>query len=309
MRNLLEGWCPRGPSIDEAARALRTPVIRWWESAEFADCPSDDWRAALYAWVLTGHTPERRDTKGAGDGLADLLLRPEESEPQPLEVLSTIDPVHKAAVPHALALIDELNGDDPPPRLIPVSLGRGWKPPLTKQDAATRRRWRAAVQRARHDAQAGDLSTDTVAELQAVFPGLQFGQWVGEMERGGFEVSSWNAAVAPSNGVPYLDRLSNYLATDRQALRHVDKLRREAVTLGAKRTHLFLLVASTGARGNLLPTSPSWFTEGTFTAPAGLTDLWMDGATGYLMRWQQESGWTYHETEKPDAYAPHTIHA
>ncbi|PVW05438.1 hypothetical protein DEA06_06780 [Microbacterium sp. Gd 4-13] len=305
MRNLLEGWCPRGPSIDEAAHTLPAPTMPWWESDEFVGCPSDDWRAALYAWVLTGLTPERRDTKGAGDGLVDLLLRPEQGPPQPLEVLSTIDPAYQAAVPHALALIAELNGDDPPPRLIPVSLGREWRPPLTKKDAATRKRWRAAVERARNDAQTGDLSADTVAELQAVFPGLEVGQWVGEIESGGFKLSSWNAAVAPSGDVPYLDRLTTYLSTDRQAVRHVDKLRREAETLGAERTHLFLLVASSGTWGNLLPTSPSWFTEGVFVAPDGLTDIWMDGGTGYLMRWRREDGWSYHETESKSRDTSH----
>lgn len=103
MRLLTEGWCDRGPSIPEAAAALSAPYEAWWESDEFRGAPSDDIRAAMNVWFLTGATPSRRDVKGAGDGLVDLVLRPLDAPPEPVEILATIDWNYQAAVPRAVA--------------------------------------------------------------------------------------------------------------------------------------------------------------------------------------------------------------
>lgn len=297
MRLLTEGWCERGPSLAEAAAALPVPESAWWESAEFRDAPSDDLRAALNVWFLTGATPERRDVKGAGDGLADLLLRPVGAPPEPVEVLTTIDWSHQAALPHAAALVAELNGDEPPALLFAVHLERGWEPPRTKgrKGRATGERWRAVVERVQREARAGAISVEAAAAAADVFPGIEFREPTDDPERGGFWLSSLNAGMLDSGDVPYLERLSAYLATEERPVHHLDKLAREAAALGVRRRHLYLLVAASGRWGNLLPTSPSWFTDGTFTAPEDLTDLWLDGGTGYIMRWRRESGWTYHE--------------
>lgn len=297
MRLLTEGWCERGPSLAEAAASLPVPESAWWESAEFREAPSDDRRAALNIWILTGSTPERRDMKGAGDGLVDLLLRPPGAPPEPVEVLSTIDRDYQSAQSHAATLVAELNGDDPPARLIPVHLERGWAPPRTKgrKRKSARRRWHAVIERVQREAQTGTISAEAADAAAEVFPGIEFRQPIDDPERSGFVLSSWNAGALDSSGVPYLDRLSAYLTTEERPRHHLDKLAREALAVGARRQHLYLLVASTGEWGNLLPTSPSWLTEGIFTAPDGLTDLWLDGGTGYIMRWRRESGWTYHE--------------
>lgn len=299
MRLLTEGWCERGPSLAEAAAVVPPPASEWWDSAEFLDGPDDDRRAAINLWLLTGLTPERRDVKGArgGDGFVDLLLRPVGAPVEVVEVLTTLDPNHSDAVPRAAALVAELNGDEPPALLFPVHLERGWEPPLTRgrKGKTAGRRWREAVERLQREARAGAISADAAAEAAAVFPGLEFRDPIDDPERSGFWLSSWNAAALDSGDVPYLERLSAYLATEERPVHHLDKLAREAAALGAQRRHLYLLVASAGRWGNLLPTSPSWFTDGTFTAPDGLTDLWLDGGTGYIMRWRRESGWTYHE--------------
>lgn len=298
MRLLTEGWCERGPSISEAAATVPVPETAWWESSEFRDAPSDDLRAAFNVWFLTGATPERRDVKGAGDGLVDLLLRPAGAPPEPVEVLTTIDWSFQAAMPRAAALVAELNGDDPPALLFRVELERGWEPPMTKgrKSRGAGDRWRAVVERVQREAKAGAISAEAAAAAAAVFPGIEFREPIEDPDRSGFVLSSLNAAVLGSDDVPYLERLSAYLATEERPVHHVDKLAREAAVLGAHRRHLYLLVASTGRWGDLLPTSPSWFTDGTFTAPAGLTDLWLDGGTGYIMRWRREIGWTYHES-------------
>ncbi len=297
MRLLTEGWCDRGPSISEAVAELPLPESAWWESPEFQDAPSDDLRAAMNLWFLTGIVPQRRDVKGAGDGLADLLLTPDDAPPEPVEILSTIDWSYQAALPRAAKLVAELNGDAPPESCFPVSLERGWEPPMTRgrrvRDVADR--WRAAVEQVQNEARSGHVSAEATAAIQEVFPGIEFGAPIDDPRRSGFQLTSWNAAATDSGDVPYLERLSRYLATEERPVHHLEKLAREAKDLGSQRRHLYLLVASAGRWGNLLPTSPSWFTDGAFTAPDGLTDLWMDGGTGYIMRWQRQSGWTYHE--------------
>lgn len=299
MRLLTEGWCERGSSISEAAARLSALDAPWWESDEFRDAPSDDLRAAMNVWFLTGATPSRRDVKGAGDGLVDLVLRPSAAQPEPIEILATIDWGYQAAVPRAAALVAELNGADPPSLYVPVHLARGWDPPLTKGRKARQMgdRWRSAIERVRREARVGSISEEATAEIATVFPGIEFGTPVAEPGRSGFRLESWNAAAVDSGSIPYLDRLSAYLATEERPVHHLEKLDREATTLGAQRQHLYLLMAAAGRWGNLLPTSPSWFTDGIFTAPEHLTDLWLDGGTGYIMRWRRESGWTYHETD------------
>lgn len=299
MRSLTEGWCERGPSLDEAAAVVSPPASAWWNSAEFLDGPDDDRRAAINLWLLTGLTPERRDVKGErdGDGRVDLLLRPLSAPVEVVEVLTTLDRDHQDAVPRAAALVAELNGAAPPALLFPVHLERGWEPPLTRgrKGKATARRWAGVVERLQCEARSGAISAEAAAEAAAVFPGIEFRDPIDDPERGGFRLSSLNAAVRDPEDVPYLERLSAYLAAEERPVHHVAKLAREATNLGAQRRHLYLLVASAGEWGGLLPTSPSWFTDGTFTAPDDLTDLWLDGGTGYIMRWRRESGWTYHE--------------
>lgn len=299
MRLLTEGWCERGHSISEAAAVVPPPDSEWWDSPEFLDGPGDDRRAAINLWLLTGLTPERRDVKGAreGGGLVDLLLGPAGAPVEVVEVLTTLDPDHQDAVPRAGALVAELNGEEPPALLFPVDLERGWEPPRTRgrKARATRERWHAAVERLQRDARAGAISAEAAAAAADVFPGIEFRDPIEDPERHGFVLSSLNAAALDSGDVPYLERLSVYLQAEERPVHHLAKLAREAAELGAQRRHLYLLVASAGRWGNLLPTSPSWFTDGIFTAPDGLTDLWLDGGTGYIMRWRRESGWTYHE--------------
>jgi hypothetical protein len=248
-------------------------------------------------WFLTGIVPQRRDVKDAGDGLVDLIVCPVDTTPEPVEILSTIDWSYQAAVPRAASLVDELNREQAPELCFPVHLERGWAPPMTNgrraRDAGNR--WRTAVERVRNEARFGTISAEATAAIQEVLPGIEFGAPIDAPGKSGFQLMSWNAAALDSTAVPYLERLSSYLATGERPVPHLVKLEREAREFDSQRCHLYLLVASTGRWGNLLPTSPRWFTDGTFTAQEGLTDLWMDGGTGYIMRWRRESGWTYHE--------------
>lgn len=294
-RNLLLGWCERGPSFSEAAHAL-ADVTPWWEAPEFADQSSDEYRAAMTVFVHTGRTPSLRDAPGSGDGRADLLLAGGAGDaPQLVEVLSTLDARMLDAQKRAADLLRDLNGDDPPDKFIPVSLEPGWEPPLTKKDRTLRAAWLEACARAREEAHTGELSESLRAALSAAFPSLQLGQPRHDELRRGFHLMSLHARVEDRDG-RYLDRLSEYLATNKRAVHHVEKLEREQAETGADRLHLYLLVAATGEHGNLLPTSPSWLTEGEFTAPEPLTDIWLDGGTGQVFWWRRETGWTYHDT-------------
>jgi hypothetical protein len=291
MTDLSQNWCERGASIDEAALDLSADQAGWWDATDAWD--PDDSRAAIYTWFLTGMIPERRDIPGAGERRVDLTLLRADGSRELVEVLSTIDQTYQRDIHRAQALVRELNPEAGSAMSIAVSMAHGWTAPFTRSDAETKRNWRNAVVLAHRDVSAGHLAEETIAALQAVFPDLSFR----EVAEGGpgFFLTSWGARVEDSAGRPYLERLGDYLATDRQAVRHVEKLRDEAAELGADRTHLYLLVAGVGILGNLLPTTPGSLTEGEFVAPDGLTDLWLDGGTGFIGRWRTESGWTYHE--------------
>jgi hypothetical protein len=119
----------------------------------------------------------------------------------------------------------------------------------------------------------GSISEDTATAVQEVFPGIEFADLVTGRTSLGFELSSWNAGVLDSGEVPYLGRLSSYLATEELAVHHLEKLRRVVSVLGAGRRHLYLLIASIGRWGDVRSTSPGWFLEGDFIALTGLTDL------------------------------------
>jgi hypothetical protein len=194
-------------------------------------------------------------------------------------------------------LVAQLNRSSPPKDFFPVSLETGWDAPFTRKDKTVRARWDAVVARARDEAGRGDLTAETRAELHDIFPSLQVGAPRMDPARAGFTLVSWSARVEPSQDVPYLERLSDYLRESERGQHHIEKLKREAKEVSADHLHLYLLVASTGKWGNLLATSPSYLTEGIFEPPASLTDIWLDGGTGYLYRWRQETGWTYHQND------------
>lgn len=293
-RNLLEGWCERGPSVAESARGVTPPATRWWESDAFLSWDGDDRRAALYAWLLTGRTPQRRDSPGAGDARVDLVLDGDGQGLELIEILSTIDGSYQQDIDRARRLVADLNADVPR-FTVAVRLNRGWTAPLTRNDRAAGRSWDAAKAAARVDSAEGVLRPETLDLLQEAWPSASFSVVTDAGYGPGYYLSSWNARVLDSGSVPYLARLSDYLSSDHQAVRHVMKLEREAAALGATRLHLYLLLSSTGELGDLLPSSPSYLTEGTFQPPEGLTDIWLDGGTGYIYRWTVERGWSYHE--------------
>ncbi len=106
-------------------------------------------------------------------------------------------------------------------------------------------------------------------------------------------VHSYNAGQEEKNR-PYLDELTEYVATDKTVQSKVEKLAREQTLHIAQRCHLFLGMASTGPHGSLLPISPSYFTWGELKLPDVLDDLWLEGNTGELYHWTKERGWLFH---------------
>ncbi|WP_447947954.1 hypothetical protein [Microbacterium maritypicum] len=294
MRNMLEGWGERGTSWAEAAAALRADVQPWWEDSRWDEDP-DDRRAALTVWLFTGMVPERRDFAGAGDSRADLLLTAEDGHREVVEVMTTIDASFQHEQTSAARLVEELNQSEHRTS-IPVSLEGQWTPPRTKKGSPQRKAWQETVRLLHEEtASTGKPSPDTVRKLERLFVGLQVGEPSEDEEPRGFHLASILAKVQDHEGVPYLDLLTRFLQTDRQAVRHVEKVKREVAATGSTRGHLYLLVASTGQHGHLLPISPSYLTDGTFEPPDGVDELWLDGGTSHIFRWQREHGWTYHE--------------
>lgn len=107
--------------------------------------------------------------------------------------------------------------------------------------------------------------------------------------------ASWSANIPGGDERPYLDRLTDYVATSALIETKCEKLRREGESLGSTRQHLYLLTAATGRHGGLLPVSPSQMTWGTFSPPPTLTDLWLDGGTGIVYHWAIGEGWRFHQ--------------
>ncbi|MGF9660172.1 hypothetical protein AAIH18_22330, partial [Pantoea agglomerans] len=167
--------------------------------------------------------------------------------------------------------------------------------------------WQFDLERGWESADLNEVARDVATELNRlldagtmpetivdVHPVVRAGV-IGPMDPPRIIVMSANAG-ANNAEAPYLNELSDYLAHDPIIGKKLSKLERERQEHGAVRTHLYIHMAPTGQRGGLLPTSPSYFTWGEFTAPEVLTDLWLDGNTGRLFHWTVESGWVFHAT-------------
>ncbi|PMC01853.1 hypothetical protein CJ226_16275 [Microbacterium sp. UMB0228] len=135
-------------------------------------------------------------------------------------------------------------------------------------------------------------NADPKAGAVELGPGLS--AWPFSDERPpGVYFSSANAEIAERPETPYLERLSEYLATDGNIARYIEKLWAESATLSARRSHLYLPIAANGENGDLLALSPSLFTWGTFTPIEGVTDLWLANGLD-VFQWSAETGWVYH---------------
>lgn len=290
QRNLMEGWCDEGEPF--SAVVSRIDAAEWERIQQaFDDGKGVELRAAQLIYAFTGLVPSMEDDQsgnGRGrNGVVDALLTdPRTGERQVLEVTSSLDSSYQKSVAAMSKFVSTVTQKYSGTASWSLSLQRGW-------EAENLRRLAPEVA----DSLTQIAAAETTAGIEyEVHPCVT--AWMrqeGAVER--ITVSSWNAG-ALNKDAPYLDVLSCYLADDSGIRSKRDKLRNEAARFAATRTHLFVDMASAGSWGGLLPTSPSYFTWGTFVAPVEVSDLWLEGGTGELYHWSREAGWVFHSMEK-----------
>ncbi|HBS75979.1 MAG TPA: hypothetical protein DEB55_16595 [Microbacterium sp.] len=285
-RNLLKGWCPVGRSFPNGLRAFGDDSRIQRLDAHLKSLTGLRSGEPGAAWALAAHTglwPEPRDGAEAGQRLVDLVLQGEGDYLEVAEVMQTTD----AEFMRRFRTMSD--------RIVPavhvayngvhswgLEFERFVELPPSQRDLQQRAPAWAEVL----------ASADPEAGTVELGPGLSARPFSDERPPGVY-FSSANAEIAERPETPYLERLSEYLATDANIARHIEKLRTESATLAARRSHLYLPVAANGENGDLLALSPSLFTWGTFTPIEGVTDLWLANGLD-IFHWSAETGWVYH---------------
>ena len=285
-RNLLKDWCPVGRSFPDGLRAFGDDSRIQRLDAHLKSLAGLRAGEPGAAWALAAHTglwPEPRDGAEAGQRLIDFVLRGADDYLEAAEVMQTTDPKFMRRLrTMSDAIVPAVHAAYRGSRSWGLQFERFIDLPASWRDLQRRASgWAEALGSADPDAGTVELGSGLSA-------------WPFSDERpAGVYFSSANAEIAERAEIPYLDRLSAYLATDSNIARHVEKLRAESATLAARRTHLYLPIAASGENGDLLALSPSLFTWGTFTPIDGITDLWLANGLD-VFHWSAETGWVYH---------------
>lgn len=285
-RNLLRGWCPVGRSFPEALRKFGDDSCVQRLDTHLKSLTGLRPGEMGAAWALAVHTglwPEPRDGVEAGQRLVDFVLRGEGSHLEVAEVMQTTD----AGVAHrhhvmVSKIVAAVNTAYRGTSSWGLEFERCFALPTDRRDLRRQTStWAARLS-----------SSDPTRGPVTLADGLSALPFSGD---GLAQVcfSSANAEITERPEVPYLDRLSEYIASDENIAKHVAKLLAEGAELDARRFHLFLPISASGTNGDLLPASPSFFTWGTFVPIEGVTDLWL--ANGFdVFHWSAEAGWVYH---------------
>ncbi len=282
-RDLTKGWCPEGVPLAEAL--ARIPREAWNVRAEaFADVDEFEARAALFLHVFTGAMPRLEDTDGR-QGAVDLTLHDASQLVGIVEVTSTLDAGFQRNSNHLQPLIADVNRLYQGDAGWALSFEHGWSVPPARQRSALAAELARALE-------LQDASVDLAQPVRLT--SLVQAYRVRDPGENRVELTGWSANVSDVLDLPYLDRLSAYLSSSTLVARKLKKLNSESVRLGTTRCHLYLLMASTGNEGGLLPASPSYFTWGDFSCPEPITDLWLDGGTGEVYHWDRSDGWRFH---------------
>lgn len=288
-RNLQDGWCDEGASWSTAVQHVDPEE---WErlKTEFPLAKEAEQVAALFLYSFTKLIPTNQDKQQAGgdgyNGAVDVLLTDAATgERQVMEVTTSLDESYqrasKAVEEFERRIAQRYTGE----ATWTLGLERGWESERLKELATV-------VADALNDADGTEAGRNRDVELHPKVTARQLGPTDPPI----VYVDSTNAG-ASSFGARYLDSLTDYLESDPVIGRKLEKLEREGLRFNATRRHLFIGMTGTGARGGLLPASPSYFTWGEFRAPANLDDLWLWGRTGLLYHWSREAGWIFHSVE------------
>lgn len=284
-RNLMEGWCREGVTLAAAAGSVPITAHRERET-EFGQADSDEARAAAYLHIFTGDLPRLEDTNGRQRAV-DLTLHNPDQLTGVAEVTSTLDANFQRNSAQLRRLVEDIgrhyNGSDS----WALGFEQGWTMPPNRDLSALAEHLCAQLTSAN---ETPGIDMDAPLKLAENVVGYRVAAQSIEQVR----LSSWSANIPVSSESPYLDRLSEYLSTSDLIAKKVDKLTAEKIRLGSNRQHLYLLMASMGESGGLLPISPSFFTWGTFSCPEPITDLWLDGGTGEIYHWNMYDGWVFH---------------
>lgn len=285
-RNLLKGWCPVGRSFPDGLRAFGDDSRIQSLDAHLKSLTGLRSGEPGAAWALAAHTglwPEPRDGAEAGQRLVDFVLRGEGANLEAAEVMQTTDPEFMRRLRRmSNAIVPAVHAAYRGTHSWGLQFERFIELPSSQRDLQQQVSvWAELLG-----------SADPEAGTVELGPGLS--AWPFSDERpAGIYFSSANAEIGERPETPYLDRLSEYLTTDGNIARHVEKLLAESEILAARRSHLYLPIAASGENGDLLALSPSLFTWGTFTPIAGVTDLWLANGLD-VFHWSAETGWVYH---------------
>ncbi|MGO4102637.1 hypothetical protein AB4Y63_01670 [Leifsonia sp. YAF41] len=293
QRNMLQGWCTEGTTLNQAWESLTADAQRRTQK-EFEEADTDDIRAASYLQVFTTLVPHWRDRNGL-QGAADIVLEHKEGVVEVVEITSTLHTEYERERRRVALLVSKVQALYEGGFAWLFHLRHGWATP-DRTPALESLASQIAAELVALDAAGKDHAFSSSAEwlflrrdTDATMPRVA--------------ITSWSTNAPGTADEPYLDRLTRFLSTSTLVGRKRTKLQREAELLSATRQHLYLLLASMGNEGGLLPTSPSFLTWGTFVAPPGLTDIWLDGGTGEIYHWAIESGWVFHRLHAESDYS------
>lgn len=297
-RNLTQGWCEEGEHV--AALARRRDGREFDRiSARFAKAKTLEHRAASLIYAVTGLIPHSEDDQSGQpnaesamndsvrSGAVDIRLENEYDSVEICEVTTTLDHRFQGSVAAIQKLCDAVTAGYEGAASWSLELDRGWDQLRLKSLAADIASQLNTESRYNPHGNDGD-GNQAVSVHEMITARL-----TGRIPPPVITVHSYNAGQEEKRR-PYLDELSEYVATDKTVQTKVDKLAREQSHHNAERCHLFLGMAGTGPRGSLLPVSPSYFTWGSLELPDVLDDLWLEGNTGELYHWTRESGWLFH---------------
>lgn len=275
--------CTEGITFADAVAAI-DPLEHQLRETTFATAKVDESRAAAYLHLFTGLMPSLEDSNGRQRAV-DLVLTDKDRSVEIAEVTSTLDERFQRDRKQSRHLVGQINRYYNGSTSWAVGFEYGWALPRNSDLAPLASELACELQRIAAE-ESGDepvpISSNIVAyPIDSPGPALVV-------------VSSWSSNVPVSPKAPYLNRLSTYLNASDLIAKKCSKLRAESIRLGTSRRHLYLLMASSGQQGGLLPASPSNFTSGSFACPSPLTDLWLDGGTGHIYHWSDSFGWVFH---------------
>jgi len=264
----------------EGTDALPPADLTTWDRLhrEFEGDP-DEHRAAQVLCRLTGGSPELWDRDGRHNAV-DILLTLPGGTLAAVEVSSTFDRILRRDMHNsdrfAADIVSRYRGADH----WVLHLHPGWDVPAARQ-----RRTLAAAVAKELEQREPDGAYGNLASANWVFA------WRDDTQPAGVEIRGWDSRVPPTS-MSASAELSLFL--DGEAMRGKrKKLVTGALSTGARYKYLYILTTPTGGNAHI-GTATIWeFSDGTFSLPTDIDELWLDGLNGTVRRFvQAQELWT-----------------